>query len=293
MSPALGHLQQLKRSLTTKTSRSKSSTPPPQLPPQPQPFSPSLTQNVPYANPNPSSTFVNTLRTISLEAGRRQYGDLYDTFFYQDKKCRDRAIFLACRLKQNYDVLFEWPSPSKDDFIVAVCSRLYAYNYILFALPQQSPVRARFLSNLDQRRLQLGIAEPAGREVVFSVGFVLQKMYGRMDLDVVERARQALHKCLESETKLSHDERTSMYVFHGMMSGMKWDTRDLDVTVEEDDEITKEILAVRSSLLQRPEPYSNPFEDAAAVVEDDDDDMAPSHHKKVDSGFYESFAYKK
>lgn len=289
MPPALSHLHNLKRSLTTKASRSK---PPAASAKTSTPPSPSPAQNVPYVNPNPSSTFVNTLRTISLEAGRRQYGDLYDTFFYQDKKCRDRAIFLACRLRQNYDVLFEWKE--KDDFIVAVCSRLYAYNYILFALPQQSSVRAWFLSNLDEQRLRLGVAEAAGREAVFSVGYVMQRMYGRMDMDALERSRQALYKCLESETKLSHDERTSMYVFHGMMSGMKWDSCDLDVSVEEDAVITQEILRVRSSLLQRPEPYQNPFEDASAIVRDEEEaDTSGTHHKKVDSGFYESFAYKK
>ena len=289
MPPALSHLHNLKRSLTTKASRSK---PPAASAKTSTPPSPPPSQNVPYVNPNPSSTFVNTLRTISLEAGRRQYGDLYDTFFYQDKKCRDRAIFLACRLRQNYDVLFEWKE--KDEFIVAVCSRLYAYNYILFALPQQSSVRARFLSNLDEQRLRLGVAEAAGREAVFSVGYVMQRMYGHVDIDALERSRQALYKCLESETKLSHDERISMYVFHGMMSGMKWDSFDLDVSVEEDAVITQEILQVRSSLLQRPEPYQNPFEDASAIVRDDEEaDTSCTHHKKVDSGFYESFAYKK
>ncbi|KAH8555477.1 hypothetical protein BGW37DRAFT_137832 [Umbelopsis sp. PMI_123] len=285
MSPALGKLQSLKRSLTTKGGRSKPTPPPRSNTP------PATTSNVPYVNPNPSSTFVNTLRIISLEAGRRQYGDLYDTFFYQDKKCRDRAIFLACRLRQNYDVLFEWNSyhQYKDDFTVAVCSRFYAYNYIMYAVDQQSPIRSRFLSNLDEQRRRLGVSEPAGREAVFAVAQVLQNLFGCIDMDVVERARQALAKCLESESKLSHDERTSMYVFHSMMSGMKWDTRDLYVIVEEDPMITKEILQVRESLLERPEPYQNPFEDASAIVQEDD----ITHHKKVDSGFYESITYRK
>lgn len=293
MSPALSNLHNLKRSLTTKGGRSKPTPPPRKTPP---PAATTASQNVPYVNPNPSSTFVNTLRIISLEAGRRQYGDLYDTFFYQDKKCRDRAIFLACRLRQNYDVLFEWNSNSqlKDDFIVAVCSRLYAYNYIMYAVDQQSPVRARFLTNLDEHRQRLGVSEHAGREAVFAVAHVLQKMFGYTDMEVVERARQALSKCLDSETKLSHDERSSMYVFHGMMSGMKWEARDLCVTVEEDPLITQEILRVRESLLERPEPYQNPFEDASAIVQEEEDDKDDiTHHKKVDSGYYESFNYRK
>lgn len=296
MSPALNHFHKLKRSLTSKGGRSQShknstcSEPP-------------TVQNVSYVKPvtttsppSQSSNFVNTLRTISLEAGRRQYGDVYDVFFYQDKKCRDRAIFLACRLRQTYDVLLHWsPEYSKDDFIVAICSRLYAYNYILYALPQQSPTRMQFLSKLDQQCQSLGIVGTGNREAVFSVGHCLQKMEGYINADVVERARQTLQKCLESEDKLSHDERGSMYIFHGMMSGMNWDSRDLDVTVEEDGQITQDILQVRSSLLAKPEPYQNPFEDASAVVveEDEDDilfDREPTNsHKKVDSGFYDGY----
>jgi hypothetical protein len=297
MSPALNHLHKLKRSLTSKGARSK---------PHNQPTcseSPAV-QNVPYVKPiNPpppqSSNFVNTLRTISLEAGRRQYGDIYDIYFYQDKKCRDRAIFLACRLRQSYDVLFPWtPEYAKDDFIVAVCSRLYAYNYILYALPQQSPTRGQFLSTLDQQCQSLKIQGLGNREAVFSMGYCLQKMAGYIDADIVERTRQILEKCLESEDKLSHDERGSMYIFHGMMSGMNWHARDLDVTVEEDPHITQDILQVRLSLLAKPEPYQNPFEDASAIVQEDDDDILfdqePTHsHKKVDSGFYDGYTDRK
>ncbi|CEP16121.1 hypothetical protein [Parasitella parasitica] len=54
-------------------------------------------------NSMPQSSFAETLKVISKEANRTQFDDVFDTFFFNDKRCQHRALFMAARLKQTLD----------------------------------------------------------------------------------------------------------------------------------------------------------------------------------------------
>ncbi|KAI8390202.1 hypothetical protein BD560DRAFT_380234 [Blakeslea trispora] len=139
--------------------------------------SPTTTNNI---------SFSETLKMISKQVNSTQFDDVFGSFFFNDKRCQHRALFMAARLKQtldavihpirpssSYGVLCELspsivPSqsqsiPSKstntsasydkpimvDSFWRLVTHRLYTLNYILFVLPADSQMRADFLKRLE------------------------------------------------------------------------------------------------------------------------------------------------
>lgn len=67
------------------------------------PVSP-LAQQFEQNDTSNSGNFVRTMRYISLEARRKRSGDM--PFFFTDKKCMDRAAFMAARLKQSFSTIF-------------------------------------------------------------------------------------------------------------------------------------------------------------------------------------------
>ncbi|CAO0792506.1 unnamed protein product [Mucor circinelloides] len=62
----------------------------------------------------PQSSFAETLRVISKEANRTQFDDVFDSFFFNDKRCQHRALFMAARLKQTLDGVINPIRPSSN-----------------------------------------------------------------------------------------------------------------------------------------------------------------------------------
>ncbi|RUP52252.1 hypothetical protein BC936DRAFT_149933 [Jimgerdemannia flammicorona] len=80
----------------------------PDLPlPPPSPRTAALAQHFEHDATPGSGNFVRTMRHISLEARRKRAASAaLETLFFTDKKCMDRATFMAARLKQNFPALF-------------------------------------------------------------------------------------------------------------------------------------------------------------------------------------------
>lgn len=54
--------------------------------------------------PVSAKSFTEALNVISKEAKNTQYDDVFDSFFFNDKRCQHRALFMASRLKQSLDI---------------------------------------------------------------------------------------------------------------------------------------------------------------------------------------------
>ncbi|KAG0175314.1 hypothetical protein DFQ28_001843 [Apophysomyces sp. BC1034] len=251
-----------------------------------------------------TNSFVETLRVISKEAQSGRYDDVFDAFFFTDKRCQNRAFFMAARLKQTLQP-FLTQQNDLDGLWKLVTHRLYTFNYVLFVMSSTCNVRARFLCALENELGQLGdgqdVFRRAGMEAHFAVRYALQRKRRRRTLlemqevddttdALVERARVVLEHCLKSEAKLGHSERDAMYVFHGMRVGLhgSFEPR---IELEEDQELRRLLrqAVVENKELAKP-TYENPFEDASCIVEEDDDeDMAQptASSREVDSGFYD------
>lgn len=62
--------------------------------------------------PNNVTSFTETLRVISKEAKNTQFDDIFDSFFFNDKRCQNRALFMAARLKSTLDGVINPIRPS-------------------------------------------------------------------------------------------------------------------------------------------------------------------------------------
>lgn len=65
-----------------------------------------------FTPPNNVTSFAETLRVISKEAKSTQFDDIFDSFFFNDKRCQNRALFMAARLKQTLDGVINQIRPS-------------------------------------------------------------------------------------------------------------------------------------------------------------------------------------
>ncbi|KAI8137897.1 hypothetical protein BJV82DRAFT_646737 [Fennellomyces sp. T-0311] len=245
-------------------------------------------------------SFGETLRAMSKEARSGEFADVFGSFFFSDKRCQNRAFFMAARLKQTLQPIIlslAPPNAPVDHLWELMTHRLYTLNYILFVLPATCDIRSRFLSTLEQQLAQIGdgkhVLRRGGMEVHFVVRYVLKKHYWQHDddeiEDIVERAREVVEHCLESESKLGHAERDAMYVFHGLRMGLHGS---FEPHIELDDEYwelaRRLAIAVKENKESSQPVYINPFEDDDAIVKDDDDiPAAPS--REVDSGFYDHY----
>ncbi|RUS14199.1 hypothetical protein BC937DRAFT_94205 [Endogone sp. FLAS-F59071] len=279
------------------------------------PLSP-LAQQFEQNDTSNSGNFVRTMRYISLESRRKRSADNYETFFFTDKKCMDRAAFMAARLKQSFSTIFadieldnyrhpyssfysNPQSPTRGTYIPPppiptpsvssdrrgrgaspipttsprihpidppaaaldvnlpltlakhIASRLYTLNFLFFLLPH-TPARANFIQQLQDSMSRMG--DPAlrdkrgGLESHFAVRWALDEVFSGSLLSnhkskIVERAREVLERCLESEEKLSMSEKECMYIFHGLMSGVDWEKegcwRIVGVPLELSEEMSK------------------------------------------------------
>ncbi|KAI7876338.1 hypothetical protein K492DRAFT_172638 [Lichtheimia hyalospora FSU 10163] len=282
-----------------------------------------------------TNSFGETLRAMSREAQNGEFADVFGSFFFNDKRCQNRAFFMAARLKQTLQTMItpiRQPTPalaspaatppmsqrypsnsnnSNQQLWEMMTHRLYTLNYILFVLPPTCEIRSRFLAMLEQQLGQIGdgqqVLRRGGMEVHFVVRYVMKHYWQRRrtlvqfhqdddddDIEeIVERAREVMEHCLESESKLGHAERDAMYVFHGLRMGLHG-TFEPRIELDEDPELKHRLLmTVQENKQVTKQAYVNPFEDADAIVTEDDDDLAvddmvPS--REVDSGFYDHFA---
>ncbi|KAI8376416.1 uncharacterized protein BYT42DRAFT_498577 [Radiomyces spectabilis] len=270
-----------------------------------------------------SYSFSETLRMISKEAQSGMYEDVFGAFFFNDKRCQNRAFFMAARIKQTLSMFFSIPSTkpslslstitlSADEMNAVwemITNRLYTLNYLLFVLSPTCHIRNQFLSQLEYQLSQIGdgqnLHRRGGMEAHIAVRYALQHLsrrrrrssvrgcnqnYDEEEIeDLVERARQVLEHCLQSESKLGHSERDAMYVFHGMRVGLHG-SFEPKIELEENAQVERMLNeAVYTNKEFSKSTYVNPFEDDAAIVVEDDDDYAftsiRSMSREVDSGF--------
>ncbi|KAI9245551.1 hypothetical protein BDA99DRAFT_565870 [Phascolomyces articulosus] len=283
-------------------------------------------------------SFGETLRAMTKEAQSGEFADVFGSFFFSDKRCQNRAFFMAARLKQTLQPMLASLSLGQpqqqqqqqqsgegggDDGIWELMThRLYTLNYVLFVLPNTCDIRNRFLALLEHQLGQIGdgqhVLRRGGMEVHFSIRYILTKMkknsydyQRRRQLlmthtnddnvidddeieDIVERAREVIEHCLESESKLGHAERDAMYVFHGLRMGLHGS---FEPRIELDDEYwelsQRLAIAVQQNKESTQPAYVNPFEDDDAIVTDDNDipsvPTSSTSRGEVDSGFYDHF----
>ncbi|KAI9008914.1 hypothetical protein CLU79DRAFT_775832 [Phycomyces nitens] len=167
------------------------------------PQSPTIPHDV-YSPTSPTNvtSFADTLKIVSKEAQNGKYADVFDAFFYTDRRCQNRAFFMAARLKHTL-----WPlvsgalktplrnrthsvqSPSGvlpkascsdttmrlqeeqniDAFWELVTHRLYTLNCLLFVFPSSSPLYDETI-HLTRR---LSNDNPGARETLFAVRYAL------------------------------------------------------------------------------------------------------------------------
>ncbi|KAI8329067.1 hypothetical protein BC941DRAFT_213691 [Chlamydoabsidia padenii] len=222
--------------------------------PQPQPPQPTAQRHRTVSTP--TTNFAETLRVISRQMQQDQYDDVFNSFFYTDKRCVNRAIFFAARLEQTL-------GNQSMSFWHLVMDRLYTLNYLLYVIPSTNQTRTNYLAALDQHMHDTLI----GRQLQPLCGGLETYFAFSQDAALMEQARKILEHCIKSENKLGHAERDAMYIFHGLRSGFHG--RYEPKVVMEDDDV---LLALLQNSVRDNKNLSscvNPFEDGACIVDDD------------------------
>ncbi|KAI9021692.1 hypothetical protein CLU79DRAFT_804420 [Phycomyces nitens] len=263
-----------------------------------------------------SNSFAETLKVISKEAQSGRFSDVFDAFFFTDKRCQNRAFFMAARLKQTLLPLLNASKETNHDALWRIITyRLYTFNYILFVLPATCEERLDLLSRLESELAQLGdgqdLHRSGGMEAHFAVRYALTNKRHRQrrrrtlledafeaerpqepaeDIDyLISRARQTLEHCLKSESKLGPTERDAMYVFHGMRVGLHGAFEPRIELASSESRLSQRLhQAVIDSQAIANLEYVNPFEDDNCIVteEDEEDEAAIRPKSFVDTNFY-------
>ncbi|KAL0076031.1 hypothetical protein F4703DRAFT_1885377 [Phycomyces blakesleeanus] len=166
------------------------------------------------SSPTNVNSFSETLRIVSEEAKNGKYADVFDAFFYTDRRCQNRAFFMAARLKhtlwplvsealgtplrnrthsvqvpsnKNRDnnnnlpktSISETTSRNQEDqqidaFWELVTHRLYTLNCLLFVFPSSSPFHDEAAMHLNQR---LSNDNSGARETLFAVRYALLRSH--------------------------------------------------------------------------------------------------------------------
>lgn len=250
----------------------------------------------------PTASFAETLKVMSKQVQQQnQFDDAFASFFFTEKRCRNRAIFMAARLAQSLGPDFAQlhqpltaTTTTIHSFWKRVMDRFYTLNYLLFVVPSNDLSRKRYLEALEQKMGDDGIGahlkdRRGGLETYFALCYAMQQAHV---LSLVEDARKILEHCLDSENKLGHSERDAMYIFHGLRAGFLDGHYEPDVALDDDDFLLATLRhAVMDNKKLMEQSYVNPFEDDACIVDSDDDcgDLDDEHVKSrhSDSGFYE------
>jgi hypothetical protein len=227
---------------------------------------------------------------------QNQFDDAFASFFFTEKRCRNRAIFMAARLAQSLGPDFaqlHQPTTTTTttihSFWKLVMDRFYTLNYLLYVVPSTDVTRKRYLEALEQR-MEDGIgARFKDRRGGLETYFALYSA-AKDNLSLVEDARRILEHCLDSEDKLGHSERDAMYIFHGLRAGFLDGHYEPEVVLGDNDALLATLRhAVLDNKRLMEQSYVNPFEDDACIVDSDDDypdgELVKSRHS--DSGFYE------
>jgi hypothetical protein len=195
-----------------------------------------------YSTTSTSEETVSSPPSQTLE-------DFYSEYFFE-KNAKDRAIFIACRIKKQLPSIFSGvqfiqskeltetiPEVSPFDITKTIADRLFTLIYINEMMPSFSRERNKILEKLDMKLSKQGDAKLSqkvgGKEAFFSFRYTLDHYFKHNILPskktlMVERARKVIQQCIESEEKLSDRERECMYCFHRLMSGMNWDEDIMD-----------------------------------------------------------------
>ncbi|ORZ15073.1 hypothetical protein BCR42DRAFT_416342 [Absidia repens] len=235
-------------------------------------------------NSTPTVGFTETLRMISKQVQQDRFDDVFGSFFFTDKRCHDRAIFMAARLLQNLGYTFVQQHPANHAFWKTVIHRFYTLNYLLFVVPSTDQTRTNYLAALEQQVMRdqpQHTDRRGGMEIYFAFYYAaiqhgLIKTINNKNIDTIsllEQSRTILEHCLDSENKLGHAERDAMYIFHGLRAGFQCDEDAVAVMMDDDDRLLAILQeAVRNNKNLTKQPYVNPFEDDACIVDSDDDD---------------------
>ncbi|SAM08429.1 hypothetical protein [Absidia glauca] len=263
-----------------------------------QPQQPSLQRQRTISTP--TASFAETLKVMSKQVQQQnQFDDAFASFFFTEKRCRNRAIFMAARLAQSLGPDFaQLHQPTSTttttttttihSFWKRVMDRFYTLNYLLYVVPSTEVSRKRYLAALGQRMTDGIGARLKDRRGGLETYFAL--CYATTHDDKAEDARRILEHCLDSEDKLGHSERDAMYIFHGLRAGFLDGHYEPEVVLDDDDALLATLRhAVLDNKRLMEQSYVNPFEDDACIVDSDDDypdgELVKSRHS--DSGFYE------
>jgi hypothetical protein len=160
---------------------------------------------------------------------------------------KDHAIYVASKIKQNLKTIFDgvdlrtWSNPAPEvssvEMTRTIADRLYTYAYLCASgSPEHDAILAQFNANLERSGDSSIASRPAGREAHYAVRYTLDHYFhyailpSQMAL-MVERARCVMERCIECEEKLSLSERECMYAFHRLMSGIRWDEREVEINL--------------------------------------------------------------
>lgn len=140
---------------------------------------PTIHAIVPNMNSPPSTSFTETLKVISKEAQSTQFGDIFDCFFFNDKRCQHRALFMAARLKQTLDGVINPIRPRSSygtlrDLPPAMPSPSYSTPITTTSCTSSSPPLLR--SSLDNTKLPTGAVDSFWRIIthrLYTLNYIL------------------------------------------------------------------------------------------------------------------------
>ncbi|KAI7907366.1 uncharacterized protein BX663DRAFT_495667 [Cokeromyces recurvatus] len=198
-------------------------------------------------------TFSETLEAITKEADRTQFDDVFGSFFFNDKRCQHRALFMAARLQQTLNKFIKFQDPIRmlssldhttcvSSFWRLVTHRLYTLNYILFVLPSDSTTRADFLRRMedDLKRQSDGLelTRRGGMEAHFAVRYALK--YRR------KRRKTLLEDAFKEEEEQKRRQKGEVIVGNH-------EDKEYDEIVAQAREVIEQCLESESSLAQNSE----------------------------------------
>ncbi|ORX62075.1 hypothetical protein DM01DRAFT_86599 [Hesseltinella vesiculosa] len=194
-----------------------------------------------------SEQWTNTLQALALQNKQSRYNDVVGSFFFTDRRCQMRALFLSARLQR------AWPALSPPVW-EQVMNRLYTWNYVMYVVPKEDPLRRHFLHDMGQGDDQ------QEEQMVWSFGLhqVTQLLAIPMSTHQQHQTQSILTHALQSENKLTSAERDAMYLYHALRAGFDVH-RSWTLCLDEEPLLLHKLKGLQLS-------NSNPFEDSTCIV---------------------------
>jgi hypothetical protein len=226
-------------------------------------------------------TFQNKKRPEPAPPVHIDYRTMFDPFFFNDKRCQHRALFMAARLKGALG------HGSVDSFWRIVTHRLYTLNYIVFMLPSQTRIDTHKTGGFEAEfavRYALDLKRRNRKKTLLEDAFEAEKRNGGSAVlsptdEYVEQARRVIEQCLVDESRLDSTGKDNMYLLYSRQEGLL-DNFQVRIELEEDRDLRHRL----KRLVQEQNDTQNPFEDDDLVVLEN-----YSTKRKVDSGFYDDW----